>query len=373
MDTGILKRDTPRIRLANGADAELILAWRNDPWLVSLSTNRRTVTEEEHRAWFATVLDESRHLLFVVESPNNVPAGTVRLDRLNATDAVMTIYLLRPFTGQGFGPQALEVACVAAFERWPWLRQVVAYVRSDNQPSLKAFARAGFALCPTTVLVQEGHTGLCRAREAALPAWGADDDQTIHRYTQLIEQYGVGPNALDWGSRESQELRFKILSAVAPLGDSEVLDLGCGQGDFFCWLDREGINVRYRGVDITPGMIEIAQRRFPLAHFDIRNALIDPLGGPYDYVVASGLFAYRQTDPMEFLRRSVAVMYRSARFAVAFNCLSDWGTDKVVGEFYADPLAVVRLCREFSPWIILRHDYHPRDFTIYLYKNGNRR
>jgi len=63
-------------------------------------------------------------------------------------------------------------------------------------------------------------------------------------------------------------------------------------------------------------------------------------------------------------------MYALATTAVAFNSLSAWAPDQEAGEFYADPLQVVDLCRRLTPWVVLRHDYHPRDFTVYMYKNG---
>ena len=56
---------------------------------------------------------------------------------------------------------------------------------------------------------------------------------------------------------------------------------------------------------------------------------------------------------------------------VAFNSLSSWANDKEKGEFYADPLEVLKFCKTLSPWVVLRHDYHSRDFTIFIYKERN--
>jgi len=61
-------------------------------------------------------------------------------------------------------------------------------------------------------------------------------------------------------------------------------------------------------------------------------------------------------------------MFSLATSAVAFNTLSTWAQDQEAGEFYADPLKVVEFCRTLTPWVVMRHDYHPRDFTVYLYK-----
>jgi hypothetical protein len=54
--------------------------------------------------------------------------------------------------------------------------------------------------------------------------------------------------------------------------------------------------------------------------------------------------------------------------ALAFNSLSNWANDQEANEFYADPVQVLNFCRELTPWVVLRHDYHPRDFTVYMYK-----
>jgi hypothetical protein len=39
------------------------------------------------------------------------------------------------------------------------------------------------------------------------------------------------------------------------------------------------------------------------------------------------------------------------------------------GEFYADPVEIVRFCRSLTPWVVLRHDYLAHDFTVYLYRD----
>ena len=65
----------------------------------------------------------------------------------------------------------------------------------------------------------------------------------------------------------------------------------------------------------------------------------------------------------------VLAVYEAAGEAVAFNSLSAWADDPEAGEYYADPLEVTAFCRTLTPWVAMRHDYHGRDFTCYLYKN----
>jgi RimJ/RimL family protein N-acetyltransferase len=134
----------PSLRLAARSDVGTLFRWRNDPAIVALGTSQRTVTWEEHVAWFDRMLDNERHLLYVVYDGERA-AGTVRVDRIESDTAVLAIYLMPPHTGRGLGPQAIRSAVASAFESWPELRRMIAHVRSDNIASLKAFGKAGFA------------------------------------------------------------------------------------------------------------------------------------------------------------------------------------------------------------------------------------
>jgi RimJ/RimL family protein N-acetyltransferase len=151
------------MRPADASDIRTLFDWRNDPWIVSVSTTGRAVTWEEHQAWFPSVLDRSRHLLFIIHTDEGIPAGSLRLDRKGA-DAVVSIYLMKPYTGIGLGPRAIKAGCQKAFEHWPVLERIVAYVRSDNRPSVNAFSRAMFHHSPEEATSPPGHVALVRMR-----------------------------------------------------------------------------------------------------------------------------------------------------------------------------------------------------------------
>jgi SAM-dependent methyltransferase len=192
----------------------------------------------------------------------------------------------------------------------------------------------------------------------------------VRCYTDLIEHYGVDVRAMNWASRESQQLRFSVLAQVGQLRGTRVLDVGCGMGDLFGWLKEAGVDVEYTGIDITPKMIETARERFPKENFEVKSLhdIQSEKTECYDYGIASGIFYYRQIEPFEFMKEMVTHLFRICNTAIAFNSLSAWATEKEGGEFYADPLETLTFCRTLTPWIVLRHDYHARDFTIYLYK-----
>jgi hypothetical protein len=100
----------------------------------------------------------------------------------------------------------------------------------------------------------------------------------------------------------------------------------------------------------------------------VANLAALPADRQYDVVTANGIFYLLGGDALRLMRELVTCMFALARRAVTFNSLSAWAGDQTAGEYYADPLETVAFCRTLTPWVALRHDYHPRDFTVYLYK-----
>lgn len=198
-----------------------------------------------------------------------------------------------------------------------------------------------------------------------------DTDRNIRFYTGLVEKHGVDVRSLNWGSAESQRLRFKVLAEVGLEDGASLLDVGCGLGDLYAWLRDTGRRVEYSGIDVTPKMIETARCRFPEGRFDLAN-LLETKFAPVDYVFASGIFYLREDAPFEFMKAMIASMFGICRKAVAFNSLSAWAGDRDAVEFLADPAEVLAFCRKVTPWVTLRHDYHGRDFTIYLRREAIR-
>ncbi len=194
-----------------------------------------------------------------------------------------------------------------------------------------------------------------------------DPQAVVAYYTDRLARYGQDPRALDWGSRASQQRRFAILAEIGELNHAFILDIGCGLADYYEYLAQAGINVCYTGMDITPAMVTAAQARFPQQRFLVGDALaaVEQLPQGADYVFASGLFTFAHAG---VLRQTVQAMFACCRKALAFNSLSAFASEQEPGEFYADPLETLRFCRTLTPWVVLRHDYLPHDFTVYLYR-----
>ena len=198
----------------------------------------------------------------------------------------------------------------------------------------------------------------------------SDDEQTVALYESLLREHGETFRALDWGSRKSQQKRFDVLAGIGITAGDRVLDVGCGLADLNAWLIEHRPGVEYSGIDLTPGMVERARSRFPNAKILNQTIFDQDLSiGPFDYLIASGIFFLRKENPKEYMQSTVIKMFNSSTRGIAFNSLSTWANHKVDGEFYADPVDVLDFCRKLSPYVVLRHDYHPADFTVYVYRS----
>jgi SAM-dependent methyltransferase len=68
-----------------------------------------------------------------------------------------------------------------------------------------------------------------------------------------------------------------LADGVRALGGGPVADLGCGPGHFTAHLRELGVDAF--GIDLSPGMIDLARREHPGVRFEV-GSMTDPLAGP---------------------------------------------------------------------------------------------
>lgn len=195
-------------------------------------------------------------------------------------------------------------------------------------------------------------------------------DAVIRHFGGLLERETEPFARVGWGSAESQRRRFEVLAAVAAPLAGTVLDVGCGLGDLYLYLKETGFEGAYHGVDLHPGMVAAARARLPEARFEAMDitALSDPLPR-YDYVLMSGAANVAHDRYPEALAALIRRMFALAGKGVAFNLLSNRADFVEPGEVYADPGRILHFCLGLTRRVVLRHDYMPHDFTVYLYRD----
>lgn len=188
-------------------------------------------------------------------------------------------------------------------------------------------------------------------------------------YEEKVIRYKDDVRSLAWGSRKSQHKRFEILSEIGRLEGSLILDVGCGLGDFYNWLLKKYNNISYTGIDITPSMIEIAKKKYPKTTFKVQNILeLNSDKSKYDYIFASGIFNRRIKNHEKFVRDNIIKMFELCCKGAAFNIMSTKADFMEKKEYYAEAGKMLDFCLSLTRNVILRHDYMPHDFTVYMYK-----
>lgn len=194
-------------------------------------------------------------------------------------------------------------------------------------------------------------------------------DKISTYYEKLIAENGYDPRSCDYGHPASQQIKFNVISQFCNFSGKSVLDVGCGFADFSNFLSAKFGEVNYTGVDISPGMVKMAKEKHPDRNILLANILEEEVGGPFDIVTANGIFYLLGENAEEISRALIEKMFSLCSEALVFNSLSIYAPNKEGGEYYADPSEVLRFCQQLSPWVVLRHEYHPNDFTVCIYKS----
>jgi RimJ/RimL family protein N-acetyltransferase len=130
------------LRPASLDDAELLLAWRNDPEVRSASRQPHTVEPAEHERWLSSCLADPERDLLIAELDGK-PIGQVRFDRLTEDEREISVSLAASSRGGGLGARLIE-AGVDWLRRERGTTRVIAEVRGVNPASLLSFRQAGF-------------------------------------------------------------------------------------------------------------------------------------------------------------------------------------------------------------------------------------
>ena len=136
-------------RRAQPADAQLYFDWANDPDTRRQSFNSAPISLETHTAWFARKLADPNALLLVFENEAGEAVGQVRFERTPIADMpdeiIIGVSVDANQRGKGLASRLIEQACAVCREQWGAVT-IHAYIKRDNQASVRAFERAGFTL-----------------------------------------------------------------------------------------------------------------------------------------------------------------------------------------------------------------------------------
>lgn len=148
-----------QLRLAEMADAPLLLKWRNDPVTRANSRHQGVIEPRAHQEWLAESLATRSRRMYIALLYGAVPVGTGRID-YSTYDAEFSLTVAPEHRNRGYARWLIKALCDEAAPRGV---PQIAEVLTTNTPSIIAFLRNGFEAQEVRdenrILVEGGHDG----------------------------------------------------------------------------------------------------------------------------------------------------------------------------------------------------------------------
>lgn len=190
-------------------------------------------------------------------------------------------------------------------------------------------------------------------------------------YQKKFAKYGVEPKSLGWKRRGAAHQRYRQIWAEIDFSGKSVLDVGCGFGEMAKFLSKRYRGVDYTGVDIVPEFVDKAKKLYPQHRFIVRDYFNNPLAEKFDIVMASGVLNSNVEDNISYREKAIRIMFEHTKKVLVFNMLGGHPPPENKPNsniWYADSLEILEYCMSLTRRVILRHHYHPRDFTILMFR-----
>jgi SAM-dependent methyltransferase len=202
----------------------------------------------------------------------------------------------------------------------------------------------------------------------------------VEALEKFYAEHGDTHRGLGFRTEEGFEARYRVylevIRGAAARAECSLLDVGCGTArllDLIKSLGRDEIS--YRGVDLSPKLIEAARKKHPGADFILGDPfdLEEIWSARPDYVVFGQIFTCRLqmsvAEMTDYMLRMLRLAFSHCRRGVVFNVMSahvDWQREDlfhVPFDQMAD-LLQANLSRNY----VFRADYGIYEYTVYVYK-----
>jgi SAM-dependent methyltransferase len=342
-------------------DINLLYKWRNTDYFIKRSQSKEKVSFLSHRIWFENILLTNTYSK-IIYFKSHTPIGHFRIDKINKSN-VVTIYIIKKFTGIGIGTFIINY-CVRDYLATKALKntKIIAMILKNNLSASNLFSKSGFVKNENFF-----HSSLAKFEFKLKKI-------EYHNLTSYLHSFKTFKNSfksLQWGSFKSQKTRFNIISNLifdhTSHSKFSLLDVGCGLGDFYSHISKN-YKVSYMGIDNSPYFIKYAINKHRINNFYITSIFNKSFFNKikFDYVIASGLFTFFKSKYL--FHKAIFAMWKLSKKGIIFNCLLFDPDNIIDGELSFKHNEVLNYCKKISPKIKILSNYHPNDFTIFMYK-----
>ncbi len=197
-------------------------------------------------------------------------------------------------------------------------------------------------------------------------------DNLEQYYTENYKKNGYAPASLGW-KKGKQDIRFDILTSQYNCESKYILDIGCGFGDLNKILQKKFNKYKYLGIDIFNEFIVKAKDIYvaPYTEFKKINILDMKDIENFDFAIASGTFniAVNGIDKYEYIEQIIKKTLTICKDGLAFDFLSDKVEYTLPETFHYAPEKILSIAYKYSRNIILRNDYMPFEFSLFIFKD----
>lgn len=192
----------------------------------------------------------------------------------------------------------------------------------------------------------------------------------LKMYDERLARYGYSDLTLGWYKPKTR-LRYHVLLdywGLRSAPSAAVLDFGCGFGGLYEFAREQQLDIRYHGIDVNPNLIQVARTYHPQADLSVGDPIRDGLDRTYDIALASGAHNFALDDNWNYIERTFALFERHTTMGFAVNFLSSAADFFREENYHTDADRVLRLALRYSRRVLLRHDYMPFEFTVFVDK-----
>ena len=186
-------------------------------------------------------------------------------------------------------------------------------------------------------------------------------------FARALRDYGINnPKAVRWEEPRDQRARFETLCEIGDLAGRSILDVGCGLGDLYPFLESRFRNFTYLGIDLLPEMVAAARQKYPGGQFEVAD--VYSVRHKFDYVLASGALSFNVAPGKKFYFDMIARMFELCNKGLAFNMLDSdyYSADR---DFLVyNPQELIPVAERLTPNFQIIVGYTVGDFTVYLYR-----
>lgn len=193
---------------------------------------------------------------------------------------------------------------------------------------------------------------------------------------------GVGwPNPYDLCQRFETLLSPLHLRTLPPGRKIKLLDVGCAFALLLDYLAENRLldRVDYYGVDLFEETLDVARKRWPKHHFEVRDVRDRPFApDAFDYCILCGVFQGRpglQHDEMKAMAEAtLRALWPSVTIGLGFTAMSkhvDWERDDLFHWALDDIMAFCKA--DLSRHVALHVDYGLWETSALVFKEARRR